>query len=59
MDKSVKPETVDGRPKVTCPYCGYKMPLTYDPKNARCSGVFTRCKGRQCGQVFEIEINTK
>lgn len=59
MNKLVKPEYGDGLPKVTCPHCGYKMPLTYDPKRASCSGVFVRCKGRNCRKVFEIEINTK
>lgn len=59
MDKAVKADLGGGLPKVTCPYCGYKMPLTYDPKTARCSGVFVRCKGRNCRKVFEIELNTK
>lgn len=41
------------REKVKCPYCGYVMPVEYD-KTARASGLFVKCKGRQCGKVFEI-----
>lgn len=43
--------------KIACPHCGYKMPILYDPKTAEASGVFVRCKGRQCGQLFEVKIN--
>lgn len=45
--------------KVRCPHCGYEMPITYDPEKARCSGLFVRCKGRNCKKLFEIKINTK
>ena len=46
--------------KVKCPHCGYEMPITYDPKTATCSGVFVRCKGRNCKKIFEIKLtNTK
>lgn len=51
--------TIDTVKKVKCPHCGYEMPITYDPDCARCSGVFVRCKGRNCKKVFEIKINTK
>lgn len=43
---------------VICPYCGYKMPIQYDDSAAVCKGVYAKCKGRNCGKIFEIEINT-
>ncbi len=45
--------------KVKCPHCGYEMPITYDPKRAECSGVYVRCKGRNCKKLFEIKLNAK
>ena len=45
--------------KVTCPFCGYSMPIHYDPKTAKCSGIWVRCKGRNCKKEFEVKINTK
>lgn len=45
--------------KVKCPYCGYEMPERYDPKTAVCSGIFIRCKGKNCKKEFEIKINVK
>ena len=45
--------------KVKCPFCGYSMPIHYDPKAARCISVWVRCKGRSCKKEFEIKINTK
>ena len=44
---------------MTCPHCGYEMPITYDPAAASCRGVYVRCKGRNCKQIFEIKLNTK
>lgn len=41
--------------KVKCPYCGYEMPV-YLAVNARSTGIFVRCKGRNCKQLFEIRI---
>lgn len=49
----------DLRQKVICPHCGYKMPIEYDTKDARCQGVYVKCKGRSCGKVFEIQIPNK
>lgn len=43
------------RDKVTCPFCGYVMPIEYE-KDASASGLFVKCKGRQCGKIFEIKI---
>ena len=45
--------------KVKCPFCGYSMPIHYDPKTAKCSGIWVRCKGRNCKKEFEVKINTK
>lgn len=47
---------MEQRQKVICPYCGYKMPIEYDAAKAECHGVFTKCKGRNCGKIFEIKI---
>ena len=45
--------------KVKCPYCGYEMPIHYEPERARCKGLWVKCKGRNCKKIFEIIINTK
>ena len=45
--------------KVKCPFCGYSMPIHYDPKTAKCYGIWVRCKGRNCKKEFEVKINTK
>lgn len=42
--------------KVTCPFCGYAMPIRYEPDRASCEGLFVKCKGRNCGKVFEIIV---
>lgn len=44
--------------KVKCPYCGYKMPISYS-KDAIVKGLFVQCKGRKCKQNFEIKIRVK
>lgn len=41
---------------VHCPFCNYKMNISYDTKQAKCEKVFVRCKNKQCKQVFEIKI---
>ena len=41
---------------VKCPYCGYEMPLRLS-QTADCKGVFIKCKGKNCKQIFEIKIN--
>ena len=43
------------RMKVTCPACGYEMPITHEP-DAECTGVFVTCKGRNCKKIFEVKI---
>lgn len=41
--------------RVTCPGCGYKMPVFYD-RRAESHGVFVPCKGRGCDAFFEVKI---
>ena len=44
--------------KVICPFCGYRMPIRYEQDKAECKGLFVKCKGRNCGKVFEIIIKS-
>lgn len=44
-----------GLKKVKCPKCGYEMPVFY-AIDAECKGIFLKCKGRRCGDFFEIKI---
>lgn len=44
--------------KVICPFCGYKMPVFLGP-SAVSYDVWIRCKGRNCGKLFEIKVETK
>ena len=44
--------------KVKCPFCGYTMPVTYS-SNAVCSGIYVKCKGKNCKKLFEIKIDRK
>lgn len=41
--------------KVKCPKCGYQMPI-FIGKNAKCQGLFVKCKGPMCKTKFEIKI---
>ena len=41
--------------KVKCPYCGHGQNIFYK-KGARCSGLFFKCKNRDCRQEFEIRL---
>ena len=41
--------------KIECPYCGYKMPIFYT-KEAKCKGIWVKCKGKNCKKEFEIKI---
>lgn len=41
--------------RVRCPRCGYEMPVFYSSK-ANCKGIWLKCKGRTCGQNFELKI---
>jgi hypothetical protein len=38
-----------------CPHCGQKI-FQYDPGTAICKGVWMKCKGRDCGKIFEVII---
>lgn len=51
-------QEVKMRKKVTCPYCGYEMPIFYTEK-AISGGVYAKCKGRKCKKIFEIKIKVK
>lgn len=44
--------------QVTCPYCGYRMPLWYADK-ATAKGVFAVCKDKKCKKQFEIKLGSK
>lgn len=41
--------------RIKCPYCGYSMPIFYTEK-ACGSGIIAKCKGRNCGKIFEIKV---
>lgn len=41
--------------KVKCPFCHYEMPVFVAP-HAKSTGIFVRCKGRNCKKLFEISI---
>lgn len=48
-----------GLNKVKCPFCGYEMPIFYIDGSSICSGVFVKCKGRNCAKQFEIKLGAK
>jgi len=50
---------IENKIKVKCPHCGYEMPISYNPKDVSCRGLWVRCKGRNCKKEFEIKLNTK
>ena len=41
--------------RIICPYCGYRMPILRSP-DAVSHGLFVKCKGRNCGKIFEINL---
>lgn len=41
--------------RIKCPFCGYAMPIFYSEK-ATAKGISVKCKGRNCGKMFEITI---
>lgn len=47
-----------GNDRIICPYCGYRMPIEVTA-GAVARGLFTKCKGRGCGKVFEIIVPQK
>ena len=47
----------NGKKKVECPFCSYKMPLMFDSRT-RCEGLYVRCKNKKCKKVFEVKIDS-
>ena len=41
--------------RVRCPYCGYLMPV-WQEEDAESSGIWVRCKGRNCKKLFEVKV---
>ena len=39
--------------KVVCPYCGTPVNVFFR-KDAKCSGVFFKCKNKNCKKQFEL-----
>lgn len=35
------------------------MPIQFDPERAYATGLYVRCKGRNCKREFEIRITYK
>ena len=47
-----------GLKKVICPHCGYKMPIVLGPE-AQARDLWVKCKGRGCGEIFEVKVKAK
>ena len=41
--------------QVSCPVCGYRMPIFFSSA-ADCKGLYVTCKGRGCKHRFEISV---
>lgn len=41
--------------RVICPYCGYRLPLSYSP-SASCKEISVVCKGRNCKKSFLLIV---
>ena len=41
--------------KVRCPYCGHPTNVM-KKKDASCSGIFLKCKNRECRKEFEVKL---
>lgn len=41
--------------KVKCPHCGHEQNIFYK-NGAKCSGLFFKCKNKDCRKEFEIRI---
>lgn len=41
--------------RVICPYCGYRLPISYSP-NSNCKEILVNCKGRSCRRSFNLII---
>lgn len=44
------------RKKAVCPYCGRPVNV-FLSKDAKCSGVFLKCKNKDCKKIFELKLN--
>lgn len=47
-------EKVDKK-KVVCPYCGHPV-NAMQTAEARCSGIYFRCKNKDCKKIFELKL---
>ena len=41
--------------KIKCPYCGHPINV-FRSEDAKCKGIFFKCKNRDCGKEFELKI---
>ncbi len=41
--------------KVRCPYCGHPV-NAMKSTDARCEGIFFKCKNKDCKKEFELKI---
>ena len=41
--------------KVECPYCGHPVNV-FSGWDAKCKGIFLKCKNRECKKEFELII---
>ncbi len=43
------------REKIRCPYCGHSVNV-FKSEDAKCKGIFLKCKNRECRKEFELRI---
>lgn len=43
------------RIKIKCPYCGHPINV-FKSEDAKCHGVFFKCKNKECRKEFELRI---
>lgn len=41
--------------RVICPYCGYRLPLSYS-RTANCREISVKCKGAHCKKTFYLIV---
>lgn len=41
--------------KVKCPYCGHPVNV-FKTSEAKCKGIFLKCKSKDCKKEFELKI---
>ncbi len=46
---------MDKKEKIRCPFCGHCINV-FKSKDAKCSGIFFKCKNRECKKEFELKI---